>query len=510
MPKSLIPLTLPPGVYRNGTELQAKPRWYDSNLVRWREGALEPQGGWRRRQKDDEDLTVSGAARAMFLWRDNSGVANLAVGTHSKLYVFRNGIDIEDITPSGYHVGEVNSSVSDGYGMGDYGDGGYGEPAEVDMADAVIEPATMWTLDNFGEELIGLANSDGFLYRWSPAAGFGPAQLITATAGSVPTNCTDFVVTNERIVMALGADGDPRKVKWSDQENLTDWLSTPLNQAGDILLQVNGEIVTGRKTPDGILIWTTEDVHLANYVGFPFVYGFKPLAGKCSLASSRAIAVIDSRVVWAGQAGFWIYDGYLQPLASDVGEDLFSHINRAQISKMWAMTNHAMNEVVWFYPSDESNEIDRYVTWNYHDNYWIRGTVNRLAGVPAGILPNPIMVDAGGHLYNHNTGFDYEGQTPFVESWPIEIGNGERVMFVDQLIPDELTLGDVRVLFHVKQYPTGPGYEYGPFDLKNPTHFRVAARQIAVRFEGVRPVLWRIGNMKLQAKPLGRRPLYAS
>jgi hypothetical protein len=518
MPKALIPLTLPPGVYRNGTPLQAKPRWRDSNLVRWRENALEPQGGWRRRQKDDPtgnlDLYVEGAARSAFIWRDNLGIANLAIGTHSGLYVFPNAIDKENITPTGYTAGSPDSSVMDGYGEGDYGEGDYGMPAELNLANAMITPATMWTLDNFGQELIAQANSDGILYRWSPIGGFGLATPIVATTGTVPVNNASFVVTNERILMALGADANPRLIRWSDQENTTVWLSTPLNQAGDILLQTNGEIITARKIPDGVLIWTSEDLHIARYLGFPFVYGFSPLAGKMSLASTQAIAVIDSRVVWMGDAGFWLYDGYLQPLASDVGDDLFEHINRPQISKVWALVNHGLNEVVWFYPSDDSNEIDRYVTWNYHDNYWIRGTINRTSGVPAGILPTPVLISAmdefgKSYLYNHNTGYDYEGQTPFVESWPIELGQGEKMMFADQLLPDELQLGDVRVSFHVKHYPTGDAFAYGPYDLKNPTNIRVVGRQMAVRFEGARPVLWRIGNMRLQAKPLGRRPLYS-
>jgi hypothetical protein len=34
----LIPLDIPPGIYRNGTELQSSNRWRDSNLIRWVDG----------------------------------------------------------------------------------------------------------------------------------------------------------------------------------------------------------------------------------------------------------------------------------------------------------------------------------------------------------------------------------------------------------------------------------------------------------------------------------------
>lgn len=46
MADQLIPIEMPPGVSRNGTQYQTQGRWYDSNLVRWVDGALRPVGGW--------------------------------------------------------------------------------------------------------------------------------------------------------------------------------------------------------------------------------------------------------------------------------------------------------------------------------------------------------------------------------------------------------------------------------------------------------------------------------
>jgi len=39
-----IPLQIPPGVFKNGTEYQSKGRWNNSNLVRWFEGTIRPVG----------------------------------------------------------------------------------------------------------------------------------------------------------------------------------------------------------------------------------------------------------------------------------------------------------------------------------------------------------------------------------------------------------------------------------------------------------------------------------
>ena len=45
----LIPLDIPSGVYRNGTDLQSNGRWRDANLIRWIDNTMRPMGGWRTR-----------------------------------------------------------------------------------------------------------------------------------------------------------------------------------------------------------------------------------------------------------------------------------------------------------------------------------------------------------------------------------------------------------------------------------------------------------------------------
>ena len=44
---TLVPLEIPPGVFKNGTDLMAKDRWTDASLVRFHEDSLRPIGGWR-------------------------------------------------------------------------------------------------------------------------------------------------------------------------------------------------------------------------------------------------------------------------------------------------------------------------------------------------------------------------------------------------------------------------------------------------------------------------------
>ena len=79
----LIPLEIPPGVYKNGTDFESSNRWLDSNLVRWHDGSLRPVGGWDTRKAN----AAASVPRGMHSWVDNSNGSALAIGTHNKLCI---------------------------------------------------------------------------------------------------------------------------------------------------------------------------------------------------------------------------------------------------------------------------------------------------------------------------------------------------------------------------------------------------------------------------------------
>ena len=120
MPK-LVPFQPPPGVWANGTPYEAKGRWSDSNLVRWRNGRLETLGGW----EETIDASLSGVGRAMLTWSDYSGQQWLAIGTNSNLYIFTSLYgSAEDITPviaapNAFTTGNSDAEVGLGFGAGE-------------------------------------------------------------------------------------------------------------------------------------------------------------------------------------------------------------------------------------------------------------------------------------------------------------------------------------------------------------------------------------------------------
>lgn len=494
-----FPISLPPGVLRSGTETQSAGRFYDTNLVRWLAGALQPIGGWVRLGTD----SVSGVARAIRSWTDNLGAAKIAIGTHTKLYAVTRAGVLTDITPEGFTEGIADSDFAGGYGNGLYGRGAYGTPRNV-----TIDPndVTVWSLDNFGENLVCCTADDGVIYEWA---------LDPMTAAEPVTDAPSaraIVVTADRILMALGADGNPRKVQWSGQENDTDWTSTTTNYAGEFILQTAGKLMAGRRVRGGTLLLTSADVWLAEFLGQPLVYGFEQKGGAgTGIVSQGAIAVMDGEAVpasavWMGQQGFFAYNGYVQPLECEVADYVFRDINRAQISKVSAFHNADFGEVIFFYPSAGSIENDRYVTWNYRENWWAIGHSGiRTAGTEKGPLRDPLAVSADGKIYRHETGLDYEGAEPYAETGPFQIGQGDKVAQILKIIPDEKTLGDVDCTFYLKFEPEAVESTYGPVTLTDYTDVRFTARSFRVRMTGTLLAPWRVGNFQLEGVQGGSR-----
>jgi hypothetical protein len=434
----------------------------------------------------------------MIAWEENDGLRQVAAGTYNSLYVINANGTATDITPTGLTAGRIDANINTAYGGGYYGNEEYGLP----RADTeTILPATTWSLENWGEYLLAMSYDDGKLYEWQ-----GDVLTDAALIANAPTDCTGMMVTEERFVVCFGAGGDPRKVQWSDREDNTTWTPAATNEAGDINLQTNGVILAGLRTRGQSLILTTEDAHTLTYSGPPFVYGVERVGTSCGLIAARAAASVDNGVIWMGLRGFFVYSGgRVQSVPCDVADYVFSDINKDQRSKVSCVVNSAWNEIWWFYPSADSLECNRYVAYDFVENIWITGEMDRTAGVDRGVFRYPMFIASDGELYEHEIGYSYGSSTPYAETGPISIGAGDNLMNVVELIPDEKTQGDVTATFKTRFYPNGDESEYGPFNMSNPTSVRFQGRQVRMRVESSVATDWRVGIMRLDARQGGRR-----
>ena len=496
----LVPLDIPAGVYRNGTEYESKGRWYDTNLVRWREGRLEPVGGWEK--FDSTQSAFDGKARGILSWRGNDSGRYMAVGTNTKLYGSQGG-QMYDITPSGFTAGREDAILGYGFGVGVYDSGTYGT---IRTSSSVIDPA-VWHLDTWGQNLIACCSSDGLVYEWD-----GSPNNLAAVVTNAPDDNVGIIVTNERHLVCLGADANKRRVQWSDQEDNTTWTPSASNLAGDLDLSTAGRIVTARRVGNDILIWTDVDCHLMRYLGPPYVYGIERIGQDCGIVGANAVVVSGGTAVWLSEGGFWIYDGSIKPLQCDALEDVTENINRTQQAKTYGGHNGQFGEMWFFYPSSVSNENDKYITWNYRLNHWTVGSLARTCWADQGAFSDPVAVGVDGQLYRHETGWTDDGATRvgdvYAISGPVELGQGDRLAVVDRIITDDYeNLPSLKATIGTKNTPEGAyaDTEYSLNESDGYIDVRLTARQLRVKLEATRDDGFKFGTIRMNLKQGSRR-----
>lgn len=512
----LVKLDIPAGIYSHGTPLDSKGRWIDANLVRWTNNAPQPVGGWIAYAGSSGDVEIDtatfGITRGAHAWRSNGSAPYIAFGTYKSVHIMDGNGVLTDITPSGFTSGLSEASENLGYGGGNYGAGAYGVPRQ---SDGIISAAANWTLDNWGQNLLGCSDDDGKIYELVLDDGSGGGFInddtvnmttITPSAGTVPTSCGSIVVTAERFVFALGADGNPRQIRWCDREDNTDWQPSTTNEAGDIELQTTGELVCAERVRGRTLLLTTEDAWVAIYQGPPIVYGFQKIGTSCGVAGRNLSAAVGPTAFWMGERNFFFYDGSTaRVLPCEVHDKVFKNMNTDRISHGFCVANQQFSEVWWFYPGDGDDENTRYVAYDYEERHWTVGSIARSSGVDRGAFNVPLWAGSDGFVYRHETGYSHSGTSPFIESGPVNFDDGDNVVRVIELIPEEETQGDMSLSFKTRFYPNGEEYEHGPYDPSNPTSVRFTGRQFRMVLTAEDGVNWRFGDVRLRVLGGGQR-----
>jgi len=497
--EKLIPVALPPGFARNGTPLQNRRRWINGHLVRWVDGGLRPVGGWTAATTAaGATIQATGFPRAALAWRKNDSTAWVGVGTHTKLAAYSAGT-ISDVTPAGLVTGAADGSASGGFsawGSGAWGAGPWGGAG----AAGTITDADVWTLDNFGENLLGCLTSDGKLYASIPTA------QATQLANS-PTSCRALVVTPERFVFALGAGGDPRLVQWPDQQSLTSWAVAAGSKAGSFPLQTGGRLMAGKRSDRETLLWTDADLWAAVFIGGTLVYSFQRRGTDCGLLGPNAVCMAGGAAYWMSSKQFFTYGypGPIRPIPCEVSDYVFGDLSLAQRAKITAVSMAQFGEVWWFYPSasQTGTENDRYVKLNRISGTWDTGNLGRAAGVGTDVFPNPQFWASDGTLYTHENGQNRSGQVAFVESGPLT--DGDRVLRIQSLIPDTLQ-GPLQATLFGKDHPQSAESTFGPYQLSAITDVRLTTRQPRIKLDDLGAAVdWRLGTINLGVIPAGYR-----
>lgn len=242
------------------------------------------------------------------------------------------------------------------------------------------------------------------------------------------------------------AVSDPMLIRWCSQESLVDWSPAATNTAGSLRLSRGSQIITVQQQRQEILAWTDSALFSIQFLGAPLVWGSQILADNISIAGPNAVAVASSKTYWMGIDKFYIYDGVVKTLNCDLRRYIFNDINLYQNFQIFAGTNEGFNEIWWFYCSESSSTIDRYVVFNYAENngqgVWYYGTMARTAWSDSGLRQYPQAATYSNNIVDHERGVDDNvSGTPaainaYIESAEFDIQDGHNLGYVYRVLPD--------------------------------------------------------------------------
>lgn len=332
-----------------------------------------------------------------------------------------------------------------GWGAGPWGLGTWGVGATSDTS------LRIWSQSNFGQNLI-FGYRGGPIFYWDANGGLNSRAIYLSAVGGasdVPLSQNIITVSDvSRFVLVFGtndigsADFDPMLIRWSDQEDATNWTPAATNQAGSLRLSKGSQIIAAIQSRQEIVVITDSAVYSLQYLGPPAVWGATSISEGTSCMGPNSVAIAAGVTYWMGLDKFYKYDGNVTTLRCDLREYIFSDINLSQRFQVFAGANEGFNEVWWFYCSENSTAVDKYVIYNYLEDIWYYGTLGRTAWSSADIRVSPVAATYDQNLVNHEQGVDNaQGATPvainsYIESSEWDVGDGDSFTFVRRVLPD--------------------------------------------------------------------------
>ena len=437
------------------------------------------------------------------------------------------------------NVGLDNFVAGTGWGVSPWGSGAWGSVSGLSSTNQL----RLWSQDNFGEDLVANVRAGG-IYYWDESNGTSTRAVnITSLSGAnlAPTKGLQVLTSEvDRHVVVLGADPindagtartgsiDPMLIAFSDQENIAEWEPQLTNTAGSLRLSSGSTIIGGLQSRQEILIWTDTALYSMQFIGAPFTFGVNLINQNVGLIGPNGAINAPDGVYWMARDGFYVYNGAVQRLSCSVLNYVIDDFNQSQSFKTFAFTNREFNEVGWFYCSGSSEEIDRYVTYNYLERTWSIGQLERHAWIDDGVFKKPRatgIVSNTNYLYDHEVGDDDDGSpmdNVFLESGDLDLQDGNQFSFLRRIIPDvnffgsDANGGQINFVIKTRNFPGDSLSTSSTSVISSSTQqsfIRGRARQIVFRVEsdddapaGNRMGFkWRLGATRLDIRPDGRR-----
>lgn len=552
------PIQFKPGVFRMGSEAEMSGQWYEANLIRWVGGVMRPIDGWEKivlLNADDPGTPFAGFAstiRKVHTWVTRDGIKRTAVLCEEHLYVMNAAGEVSDISPTEAIQGPGDPTMG-GYGDNIYYGAAGGLAAPDDLVDpqpidpiftdpagygkqrpdkppGILIVGPMWSLDNFGDDLIAMSSTDTRLLRWKPSTpDVVSAEIVARPAGTVDVDDIGggvtpkgrmFVVTPERHVVVFGNGDKFNQFEWCSQEDIEDWKYDNVeNSAGFYDLEPAAPFITAAVSRYGILAFTVTECYLITYAGSPYVYSYSYLGNFNVPVSGDAITVLPSKTVWQASDGFWQFDGVnIQPIQCTILDWVQQTIDPAmKFRRCVAVPIGVQSEVWFFFPQRDQLENNVFAAYNFDEKWWSQGKLSRTCGEAGSSLTYPIMADPVGNLFYHEKGRYYAGlaELPYAQSAAINVSSGTRQCTLRQgLVDTRAPANDVQFWIGARKARIADATNIQDVQLslvplrdRGRLDFRVTGRDAVIRIQSLRngSEPWTFGQFLVKKIPRGGR-----
>tara|TARA_R100001460_G_scaffold28981_1_gene57728 strand:+ start:3220 stop:5373 length:2154 start_codon:yes stop_codon:yes gene_type:complete len=467
-------------------------------------------------------------------------------------FISYTGISSNDLTGITRATGGTRSAHSSGAGVEYYT--GWGQASL--SATLSIDPAS-WSLDNFGQQLIATIKN-GKSFSWNPTAADPNAlQTRAVVISNAPTaSVMSMVSDRDRHLFMFGTEttvGTPSSqdkmfIRFSDQENISDYTATSINTAGSFRLDSGTKIVGAVKGKDYTFVLTDSSAYVIQFIGPPFTFSVRQVGSNCGAIGQQSIKYVNGAVYWIGESGgFFVYDGTVKALPCLVEDFVFKTtgtnlgINYDAGEEVYAGLNHLYEEIIWFYAKSGSSQIDRCVTYNYQNQTWTTGSLARTTWVDASVYSAPYAtefnstavptfptvqgitnINGATTYYAHEVGVDQVDTAgnktaipAFIQSGDFDLtvgGDGQMFMSMKRFVPDfKVIQGDARITILLKDYPQNSNVSspLGPFTVNSSTDkvdTRARSRFASLKVENTSTDQnWRYGTFRADIQPDGMR-----
>lgn len=359
-------------------------------------------------------------------------------------------------------AGSIDEVALQGYGAGLYGVGLYG--TALPSNSGKVYPR-IWFMDRYGDSLIATPGDGSMVYSWNGAVAEAPVPVANAPED------VNYAFVSDNILVTFGANGVENRIAASDQNNITNWTSSSLNQVFRDDIEGAGRLLTHVPIKGSNLIFTDSQTYTFRKISLEAgVWEIKLIDPNVGIIAPMARVSVRGIAYWMGENNFYMYrGGNVEIIPSNdpaVAQStclryVFDNINNSQKYKTFAWYNPDFDEMWIHYPSASSNECDRIVRVNLTTFVWTIDVMDRTAAeYPSIGASYPRLSNLAGSIFYHEIGNDENGSPMSWELRTSVFTLGKKTGVLQSFVPDSNQTGSINVTVRSKLWPRSTAYTF--------------------------------------------------